>query len=136
MPMPSLAECFLWTDILDRSRYKEYNISKEKPQFQEITQEQNVLNVGRIFDLTPKTNELIKSCKIREQDSYNVISFNDRNQCNDQFVIEKFMMTEYMCYVFVPKNVRKYRIRRVVNSMNYAKMLYQVLLEKRFNSAN
>jgi len=137
MPMPSLAECFLWTDILDRSRYKEYNISKEKPLTDmQVIHERNTLKVGEIFNLTPKTNELIKSCQIREEDSYQVISLESSSECHQHFSVEKFLMQEYMCYLIQLKNIRKFRVIRAQQSMNYVRLLYEIFLNKKFDSGN
>lgn len=136
LPVPSLAVCFRWTDILDRSQYEKYNLSKVRPVgLAGVTREENLLKVGQIFHLTPKANETIKQCKYREHDSYDFIPVNGI-KCYEHFQVKKFLMQTLMCYTIVPKKINIYRMTRVAQAINYIGLVWEVFLDTKLDVAD
>ena len=66
---PPIVFCTRYTDIVERTNYQKYGIH-EKCNYNpaEYGSDQSKLKINDIFDLTPKPENVIVECPIREND--------------------------------------------------------------------
>lgn len=86
-----------------------------------------------IFHRSPKPDELIESCSIREPDTYKLLQLNS-TQCYDLFQVMRFIFKEFICYELHYKNQsHRFRMIQVSRSAHFSKSIYYVSINKTLN---
>ena len=120
---PSVFFCPAYYYLLNRSDYKNYNISSEIPN-NPLT-ELSTLTVKQILELTPKTSSIMKSCAIRD-DNTSTVAQQNPSECHNFFVIKKFVNGERICYRIGPRNVTKYSVGNAASSLTHVTSVFTI----------
>jgi hypothetical protein len=132
---PSLSFCVDYLDIINRTEASKFGL-KTEASVEDYVREQKMLNMKQIFEMTPGINDTIQSCKILEKNSSRIRIINDPEACNELFIIRKFYMQFFICYDFVVKHSRVYRLSKSSQAMNYIRLVYEIILDKSLDQAN
>ena len=134
LPVPKLSLCFRYTDIFDRKSPLFPSSFQNHTQWnkQQQEQEQSAFTVRQIFDLTPRTDEIFKSCLTRVVNSTKVISRNE-TECEAAFHVRKYFMQEYMCYDFESITYVRFPFIKTTKSLNYLNCIFVLNLSSKFN---
>ena len=99
--------CFKYAEVINVSainrEYPLQQLSKLSERYQESIQE--IATGEDILNFTPKIEELIKSCKIRNGDPY-LTNYN-QSQCFAHFKIEKYFIGTFVCYDITGEDATK-----------------------------
>ena len=131
---PSIVFCSRYTDIIDRKNYKKYGIH-EKGSYNstEYLSDQLKLKINDIFDLTPKAENVMVGCRMREND----YTLQTKDNCYSHFKVTKYLEGEFICYQFRTKTLdSKFRCDRAALSYRYNHQLYSVSLHPHFELSN
>ena len=122
----TLTICFNHKDIMNRTEYRKYNISKT---FQEAIlhgdNELSNLTVEQLFRLTPKEENLIEECGLRDELNYRLKKY-DTKVCMNYFSIKKAVRGVWMCYTFVPKKNATFSWTKVATSHKQQGRVYHI----------
>lgn len=131
---PSIVFCIRYTDIIDRTNYQKYGIhQKGSYNSAEYMSDQSKLQINDIFDLTPKPDNVITGCRMRE----NEYTLQSKNNCYSLFNVTKYLEGGFICYQFRTKIVEsKFRCDQAALSYRYMSQLYSVSLHPRFKLSN
>ena len=131
---PSVVFCSRYTDIIDRTNYKKYGIyQKTRYNSTEYLSDQLKLKINDIFDLTPKPENVMVGCRMRENDH----TSQSQDKCYLLFNVTKYVEGEFICYQFRTNiNQSKFRCDRAALSYRYNHELYSVSLHPRFHLSN
>lgn len=126
---PDLSLCFRYIDIFNTTRYAiDKNIQlKNTKSPEDIRLAQATVTIADIFDYTPATDEIFKSCMTRLHKTY---TFEIRNgsRCFDVFTVDNYYMQEYICYRInweTATNVT-YSYRNLAYALTYPGMFFGV----------
>lgn len=134
LPVPKLSLCFRYSDILDRGNAS-FGVGKNKPfSYRDFEKEQSQLTIKQIFNFTPRSDEVLKSCNIRIPKSTKVVSRNE-TQCETAFKIQKYFMQEHICYDLESNTYRSYPMIQTTKSLHYLNCIYLIQLAEKFDSA-
>lgn len=112
---PSVSICFRFNDMLDREKIKKYKNIKLKhwsePGYDNDKFFSNTMNltVSEIFNFTPmEDNVLAKGvgCNIRYPEQY-MTEYVNTSHCYRSFRIRKYLVREYVCFLFQPRITNK-----------------------------
>ena len=133
---PSIIFCTRYTDIIDRTNYKKYDIHQQRTyNLKEIFTDMTKLTIKDIFDLTPDPKKVIMGCQYREND-YSVKTLT-RSQCYSRFHVVKYYEGTFLCYLFRTKiEDSKFRYEETALSYHSFNELYMLNLHPRFLLSN
>ncbi|KAI1286336.1 hypothetical protein HDE_11032 [Halotydeus destructor] len=133
---PDLSLCFRYTDLFDVELFNRRNPSSV-PLRQVRSRElhramESRVTIRDIFDYTPDTETIIKTCLIRLPQKYGYREPLAKT-CNDQFRVTNFYVQEYICYKFEWLTVRNrtYQYRNVAYSLAYAGLFYELDFDRK-----
>ena len=131
---PSIVFCSRYTDIIDRTNYQKYGIH-EKCNYNsaEYLSDQSKLNITDIFDLTPKPENVMTGCRMRE----NAYTTQTKENCYSLFNVTKYLEGEFICYQFRTKILdSKFKCDQATLSYIWINQLYSLSLHPRFLLSN
>ena len=125
---PTIMYCPRFTDLLNRTNYKEYGIgSTPIKNLDELDHELNTLSIQNISELTPNESDTMQGCQVRDENISGPL-FRNAKECNKFFMVTKSVNGEKVCYTFMPRVRRNYSVGDVASSRLYAGVIYQVFL--------
>lgn len=154
IPIPSFSACFRAVDFLESRKI----ISKKFPQGHdtnghrsksmrpksmrphdrnriEILPNDRVMDllesttVDEIFQYAPSSSILIKSCRLRQINSFSLMYYNDLTDCYKLFNVTSYVSREFVCYHFQKSNVSIYDLWQVSFVPEYFNLLYSITLD-------
>ena len=126
----TLGTCFIHHDILNRNNSHQYNISQTVEQAWVNGDEIFYLTVDQLFKLSPKTENIIKGCSIRNEFNFKLNTLNVQ-ECTLWFTVKKVLRGEHMCYFFIPPDNETFSWTRVATSFTGKGRVYEVVLDQR-----
>ena len=131
---PSIVFCSRYTDIIDRDNYQKYGIFKKGSyNSTEFLRDQSKLQINNIFDLTPKPENVMTGCRMREND----YTLQSKDNCYSIFNVTKYLESEFICYQFRTKIIdSKFRCDQAAFSYRFMNQLYRISLHSRFQLSN
>ena len=121
--------CLEYHLILNRTNYKDYNLSSKPPnifqQLEEYELEYSLLTIETIFSLTPSKEDIILECGIRGETNIG-FDFVDSKKCLELFTVEKALRGTKLCYFFIPQDKRTYSWMKVASSYNDTGQVYEI----------
>ena len=126
----TLVYCPRFTDILNRTRYKEYGLLPQPPQrLKYVYREIGNLTIKDIMDLTPKVSETMNGCFVRNSDSFGKPNLElNSTECYALFSVTKSVNGERVCYSFVPQMRGNYSVGEVASSLTHGNSAYNLHL--------
>ena len=124
--------CPRFPDLLDRSRFKEFGILPHIPQnFEDMATELAKLTIKDILQLTPSTSNVIDTCLDRDSERGTTYEMN-KTECYKIFTVLKAVNGERICYIIMPRTMKKYSVGDVASSMMYMNVVYEFILDPIF----
>ena len=124
--------CPRFPDLLDRSRFEEFRIFPQIPQnFEDMATELAKLTIKDIIQLTPSTSNVIDTCFDRDSERGTTYEMN-KTECYKIFTVSKAVNGERICYMIMPRTVRKYSVGDVASSMMFMNVVYELDLNPIF----
>ena len=118
--------CFNHKDIMNRTEYRKYNISKTfQEAFLQGDDELSNLTVEQLFTLTPKAEDVIQGCGLRDELNYRLKRLHAK-ECMKFFSIMKAVRGEWMCYAFVPQKNATFSWTKVATSHTGKGRVYHI----------
>ena len=126
----TLVYCPRFTDILNRTRYKEYGILPQPPQsLPHIYSEVGSLTIKDIMELTPKASETMNGCFVRNSDSSGKVNLElNSTECYELFAVTKSINGERVCYSFVPQLRVNYSVGDAASALTHENIAYDIQL--------
>lgn len=131
---PDVSYCIRVSDVFDYDRYNKLNKVKlpfieGNALFNTISMTNSVL-VKDIYDFTPNSSLLIKSCTIRKYNSYRQ-EFHDKTTCNRHFSIMQFILDEFICYRFHLRTFENqfFHSKHLIHAMTYTGLFFSIELD-------
>ena len=122
----TLTICFYHKDIMNRTEYKKYNISKTlQESILRNGHELSNLTVEQLFTLTPKAENVIQGCGLRDDFNFQVKKYNAK-KCMEFFYVKKAVRGEWMCYVFAPPKNQTFSWTKVATSHKGQGRVYHI----------
>ena len=122
----TISFCPRFTELMDRTRHKEYGIQLEAPiGLDNILKEMSTLTIKDILDLTPPESDIIHQCTIRGI-KLSVPLLLNRSECEKFFTVIKAVNGERICYTFMPPKQANYSIGDVASSQTHTNSVYQL----------
>ena len=135
---PSITFCVRYPAILDRTNYEKYGFYPSyRYNTTEMFSDMSKLTIKDIFDLTPDANQVISSCKYRENYYHLDLTSYNKSECYSRLRVTKYQEGGFICYQFrtiIADN--KFHCAQAALSHNSYKELYSVLLDQRFSASN
>lgn len=137
--LPGVSICIRYVDVLDYQRLA--NVTGKKFRFQGIndpnyTEESywevhDGLTVQEILEYTPIVTELVNGCYIRSLHDYRITAKN-ATECSKIFRIDKFFVTEFICYKLQEKVPHTVKFKFSSSSIFLPGLLYEIQLNREF----
>ena len=119
LPVPKISLCFNLRELLGESK------NTSDPFFED--EDAIPVVIGKtmkfLFDSTPKVNETLSACSYRKFNLDTLWRVHDVQQCYEKFIVTKYRMQAYMCYLIDPnftetknENYSFYRVTKTPNS--------------------
>ena len=126
----TLVYCPRFTDILNRTRYKEYGILPQPPQsLPHIYSEVGSLTIKDIMELTPKASETMNGCFFRNSNSSGKLNLElHSTKCSELFAVTKSVNGERVCYSFVPLTRVNYSVGEAASALTHETIAYELHL--------
>ena len=134
----TLVYCPRFTDILNRTRYKEYGILPQPPQrLKYVYREVSSLTIKDIMDLTPKASETMNGCFVRNNNSSGKLKLElDSTECYKLFSITKSVNGERVCYSFMPQIRVNYSVGEAASALTHETIAYEIHLSSSIGRGN
>ena len=124
----TLTFCFSHTDLIDRTNYEKYGISKTIDEaYDNWEEEHSILTVKEILEITPREEKLITGCALRNKINYQVIKQNV-SRCQEFFSVWKALRGQLICYTLIPPGNITFPWTKVSTSFGGQGQVYSVLL--------
>ena len=125
----TLVYCPRFTDILNRTRYKEYGILPQPPQrLKYVYREIGNLTIKDIMELTPKASETMNGCLVRNSNSSGKLRDLNSTECYGLFSVRKSINGERVCYSFVPLTRVNYSVGDAASALTHETIAYELHL--------
>lgn len=114
----SLSLCVSYADMLD-PKYIE-NLVPLK--FWKLSRDerraaiQDFLTIKQIFDATPSNESLMSGCAIRSKSPRVLYRPKTIDECHSLIKVKKYYTQEFMCYMFIPKNISINYLTYIISS--------------------
>ena len=113
---PTINVCFNYKEILNNSSIDAYYSTVEE-----------------IFSKTPRENETLFGCRLRNLNSDRMI-LKHNTQCHTEFKSRKYIKGLKVCYAFTPSSA--YSITRVTSASSHTGIVFELLLHPILNNAH
>lgn len=113
---PTLTFCMYQTDINNTI------LNKRNP-----PHDYNNLTVKQLFQLTPKEEDVISNCSLRDDFHYGLVP-QSQNSCLSFFVVSKAVRGTFVCYSFTPRQLQTYSWTRAATSFRQKGQVYDISL--------
>ena len=135
---PAITFCIRYPAILDRSNYEKYGIYPSyRYNTTEMFSDMSKLTIKDIFDLTPDANQVISSCKYRENYYHLDLTSYNKSECYSRLRVTKYQEGGFICYQFRTKTLdNKFHCAQAALSHNSYKELYAIILHQRLTESN
>ena len=128
---PTLTFCVRYLDLIEQESPNLTDIERDTVVNEEILDKLSRLTSKQIFDLTPATDNVIKSCELRSE-STDIMEYKDQKSCSKIFSTTKILTGEHVCYIFDPRSRERYFISEVASSLTFPNEVYSMYLHRDF----
>lgn len=136
---PSVSICFRYHDILNRTRVKEnykhlilkkWNEDGYNPVF--YYEQTKNLTISEMFKFTPEANTVLNpkiGCTIRFPSKLTTRRIRT-SECYDSFSVKKFLISENVCFLFVPRMAHKdLMLHEFTLSSGFTGQMYRLIFD-------
>ena len=128
---PTLVFCVRYLDLIDQERSKLADIEENTFLYEKFLEKLSRLTSKQIFDLTPATDNIVKSCILRNE-STDIMEYKDQKSCSQLFSITKLLTGQHVCYFFDSRSKERYFISEVASSLTFPNEVYSIYLHRDF----
>lgn len=132
--LPQIFVCIRSLEIIDRTDAT-YGLLNRLPLTpEEDMNDQEKLTAKQVWDLSPSGEDSFKSCRYRPGLMFRMKKSYGK-ECNKYFSADKFLIGEYVCYLFGYKNQTHYSRGRISQSLHWNKHVFDIELAEPFKDA-
>lgn len=126
--LPSISVCWYLFSVMKKS-----DENKLQPgDWEKFNNMLANLTVSQIFNITSKTDDIMKECAIRKPGSFTYrIPLLNQSECSSMFRIKKYVHRINMCYMLTPYNEETYDFRETTLTPSNAARMYQIYFNSR-----
>ena len=130
LPVPNLALCVRYTDILDFSQIKtDLNITVNK-KGSDVKRAMSLLTLSQVFKYTPPIDSVLVRCAYPVKGSI-TLKFEHGEECEKHMILSKFYLQEFMCYRFEARNTKTISFDQIGSSLTHAGRIYTLELNRK-----
>jgi hypothetical protein len=107
--------------------------------FKDVLREgSNITSISswRIVQETPPANESIVKCSYRGELDLEIREYSLPQECNDYFAVDKFVMSEFVCFRIQRRECKKINLNNIVNSLHSSTEIYSFDFSESFSKVN
>ena len=121
---PAYTVCFPFIDIMS-VRQEHVNLTTRTAR----------MSTQDILKRTPDPKECVMRCSYRDDYGLELQEY-DQDKCLDYFVVDKFIMSEFVCYRVQRREFKNVTLSRVVSSLHDSTEMYSFSMSPAFKSGN
>ena len=130
---PSFSACFRYVDLMNLSAFNQkYDLDLESPLSETSVQRiQELSTKSDIFSMSPPVYDSLSSCLLRLPQNHSLLGVREA-ECYRLFSIQKFLIQEYVCYLFSSKINATYTYDELSYALAWPSNFYRLRMKPLF----